>query len=97
FGIMVGEIHKRLAGGEFLSLKKHWRSRSKQSQSRHRAVAAGAGELVQAFPISGIGHLIMVFDESNKRRRLHSQRRLTAPLLLPAIELPLIQVSVLRG
>ena len=94
---MIGEIDKRLGGAEFLSLEQHRQARHQQRIGRHRTISPGAGQLVQPPASARIGDLIVVFQEHHERLGREVEGRGAAPLLLPAIILPLIQEAVPRG
>src|SRR5919108_4018897 len=90
---MVGEIEKGARGGELLALEEHWRPWRQQHQSSHRPVAAGAGQLVAAQATAGVRDLVVILDESHKRRRLQPPCRGATALLLPLVPLSLVKVA----
>src|SRR3569623_1224000 len=95
--LVICEIEEGRGRGEFLPLKQQRRGRPHQQQRRHRTIAAGAGELMDALAAPGDGDLIMVLDEGNIARVRLIEGRCAPPLVLPLIALPLIALAPLHG
>ena len=95
--MVVGEEQEGCGRSELLSLKQQWRLGREQQERRQRAVASRAGELMQPRPGGGIRHLVVVLEKMHEPMSRDVEREPTAPLLLPGVPLPLIQVSPFHG
>jgi hypothetical protein len=90
---VIREEQERRGRPELLSLKQQRRAWHQQQEGGHRAIAAGAGPQAQACAARGVRHLIVILDERDELRRPAVERGLPACLLLPRVELPLIEES----
>src|ERR1019366_3797696 len=91
FRLVIGEKKERTGGSELLPLKEHGRSWTQQKNRRQCAIPARAGQSARTQPGAGVGDLVMVLQEDDEGRRRDPRGRGAAPLLLPAIELSLIE------
>ena len=97
---VIGEIHERRRGGEFLPLKEHRRARRQQPQRGHRAIHARARELMHALAAArrSVGDLIVVLEEGDESAMAsNAERRRAAPGALPRVALSLVEKSPFRA
>src|SRR5439155_9710759 len=92
--VQIVEVKERRGGAEFLALEKHRRPRSEQQQRSHRAEPARRSLLPGAQSEAGVGDLVVIFDEADKRRRLDVEGWRATAFLLPLIPLALIEIAV---
>jgi hypothetical protein len=95
-GMMVGEVQERRRGCELLPLEKHRSTRAEEHDGGDRPVSPWRGELAAAQPGGRIGDLVVVLDEADEYVRGDPERRGAAPLLLPRVALPLVEIAVLE-
>ena len=94
----VRKVEKGTRCAKFLSLEKKRRPGAEQEKRGHGPVAAGRSMQARAFPIDGVGDLIMVCDERHHALRRQVAAGPATAFFLPAVKLPLVKKAVLdRG
>src|SRR5262249_54521726 len=94
---VVGKETEGAGGREFLALKEHGRPRRKQQERRDGAEAARTGERMKAIAAARVRNLIVVLNVRHEALRRDSPNRRAPALVLPAVPLPLKEVTMLCG
>src|SRR5205807_2324151 len=93
--VMVGEIVERARGSELLALEQLRNRGAQQEESGQRPQAAGARQLVETATPEGVRHLIVGLEVVDEAPGPEIERVGAPGLGLPAVPLPLIEVSPL--
>ena len=95
FLLVIGKVEERAARGKLLTLEQHRRPGRQQQQGGHPPVAARTGQLVDAQTAGRVGDLVVVLNEVDETARVEVETRRPAPVLLPLVALPLVEITPL--